>query len=165
MFMKIIFIVAGVLVGIILIITGIGYCLPVSHVASRSKFFQANSIQIWKTISDFKEYPSWRRSIKRIESTGQDSWSEFDNRGNKIEYKLEMIELGKLWKTTIVSKDLPFGGNWIFRMDTKEDKTQLTIIEKGEVYNPVFRFVSRFIMGHTSTIDAYLADLDSKLEE
>ena len=33
------------------------------------------------------------------------------------------------------------------------------ITENGEVYNPLFRFVSRFVMGHTRTIDTYLGDV------
>jgi hypothetical protein len=33
------------------------------------------------------------------------------------------------------------------------------ITEDGEVYNPVFRFVSRFILGHTRTMDFYLRAL------
>ena len=41
--------------------------------------------------------------------------------------------------------------------------TRLTITEDGEVYNPLFRFVSRFIMGHTSSIDRYLADVQKAL--
>ena len=39
----------------------------------------------------------------------------------------------------------------------------LTITENGEIYNPVFRFVSRFITGQTSTIDEYLRALGRKL--
>ena len=35
----------------------------------------------------------------------------------------------------------------------------MTISERGEVYNPLYRFVSRFFIGHTRTIDAYLAEL------
>jgi hypothetical protein len=35
----------------------------------------------------------------------------------------------------------------------------LTITEEGEIYNPVFRFVSRFVIGYTATIDGYLARL------
>jgi hypothetical protein len=34
--------------------------------------------------------------------------------------------------------------------------TSVRITEDGEVYNPVFRFVTRFILGETATIDAYL---------
>lgn len=41
--------------------------------------------------------------------------------------------------------------------------TELTVIEDGEVYNPLFRFVSRLIIGHTATIDVYLAALHKRL--
>jgi hypothetical protein len=33
------------------------------------------------------------------------------------------------------------------------------ITEDGEVYNPIFRFMSRFVFGHTHTMDAYLRAL------
>jgi hypothetical protein len=33
------------------------------------------------------------------------------------------------------------------------------ITENGEVYNPLFRFVSRYVIGHNRTIDAYLRAL------
>jgi hypothetical protein len=32
----------------------------------------------------------------------------------------------------------------------------LRVTEDGEVYNPIFRFVSRFILGQTATQDTYL---------
>ena len=35
----------------------------------------------------------------------------------------------------------------------------VTITERGSVYNPVFRFVSRFILGHTATMETYLRSL------
>lgn len=41
----------------------------------------------------------------------------------------------------------------------------LTITENGEVHNPLFRFVSRFIMGYAATIDACLKALRAKLGE
>ena len=33
------------------------------------------------------------------------------------------------------------------------------ITEDGEVYNPIFRFVSRFVFGQTRMLDAYLRAL------
>jgi hypothetical protein len=42
--------------------------------------------------------------------------------------------------------------------------SELRITEEGEVYNPIFRFVSRFIMGHTATIDSYLSAVRKRLE-
>jgi hypothetical protein len=41
----------------------------------------------------------------------------------------------------------------------------LRITEDGEVYNPVFRFVSRFVMGHTATMDKYLADVGKAIDD
>ncbi len=34
--------------------------------------------------------------------------------------------------------------------------SSVTITERGSVYNPIFRFMSRFIFGHTATVEAYL---------
>ena len=35
----------------------------------------------------------------------------------------------------------------------------VTITEHGQVFNPVFRVMSRFVFGHTATIEAYLTNL------
>jgi hypothetical protein len=43
--------------------------------------------------------------------------------------------------------------------------TQITITERGEVYNPIFRFMSRYVFSHHATIDAYLTALGKKLGE
>ena len=40
--------------------------------------------------------------------------------------------------------------------------TRLTITENGEVYNPIFRFVSRFFLGYTSTMESVLRALGTK---
>jgi hypothetical protein len=39
----------------------------------------------------------------------------------------------------------------------------VTIREDGEVYNPVFRFASRFIIGHDATTRKYIAALEASL--
>jgi hypothetical protein len=40
--------------------------------------------------------------------------------------------------------------------------SRVRITERGEVYNPVFRFMSRFVMGHSATARAYLMSLGRK---
>ena len=65
--------------------------------------------------------------------------------------------------TTILSEGMPFGGRWIYEVEPTAGGTALTITEEGEVYNPIFRFVSRFIMGHHATATTYLQDLGRKL--
>lgn len=158
------FVIVGVLFGLILMIAVIGYFLPVSHIAKSTAELSSNPLQVWQTVTNVKEYSQWRKNVKKVEILGQDSWKEMDDHGKTVEYKMEIQELGTKLKTKIVSKGLPFGGYWDFRLDSKEDKTEVTITEFGEVYNPIFRFISKFIMGHTATINSYLSDLKEKLE-
>jgi hypothetical protein len=43
------------------------------------------------------------------------------------------------------------------------DGSLLTITEHGEIYNPLFRSISRYLLGYTATIDNYLQALHAKL--
>ena len=64
--------------------------------------------------------------------------------------------------TRIADTGLPFGGQWTYELVPDGEGTRLTITEDGEVYNPLFRFVSRFVMGHTATIERYLDDVEKR---
>jgi hypothetical protein len=64
--------------------------------------------------------------------------------------------------TRIVDKGLPFGGSWDYAISHDGPGSKLTITENGEIYNPVFRVVSR-VMGQTASIDAYLTALAARL--
>jgi hypothetical protein len=63
----------------------------------------------------------------------------------------------------IADPSLPFGGRWTYELAPDGAGTRLTITEHGEVYNPIFRFMSRFVFGHTSTIEQFLAALQRRL--
>jgi hypothetical protein len=65
--------------------------------------------------------------------------------------------------TRIADKALPFGGSWTYELTPTQTGTSLRVTENGEVYNPVFRFMSRFVFGHQRTMDGYLADLEKRL--
>jgi hypothetical protein len=67
--------------------------------------------------------------------------------------------------TRIADPNLPFGGTWTYLIAPEAEGCSIEITEHGEVYNPIFRFVSRFIMGHAATIEAYLSALGKRLEE
>jgi hypothetical protein len=58
---------------------------------------------------------------------------------------------------------LPFGGWWEYVIAPAGSGSRVTITEHGEVYNPIFRFVSRYVMGQTKTLDSYLTALAAKL--
>jgi hypothetical protein len=62
----------------------------------------------------------------------------------------------------IADPDLPFGGTWTYELKQEESGTRVTITERGEVYNPIFRFMSRFVFSHTATLERYLAALRAR---
>ena len=66
---------------------------------------------------------------------------------------------------TRVVEGQPFGGTWTYQVVAAPGGSELTITEDGEVYNVIFRALSRFVFGHHATLDAYLKHLERRLED
>jgi hypothetical protein len=64
-----------------------------------------------------------------------------------------------LVRQIIADENAPFSGRWEIELAPVAGGTSVQITERGEVRNAFFRFVSRFIMGHTATINEYLKNL------
>ena len=166
--MKWALIAVGTLVLLVVIIAGIGYTLPVAHTARRSATLRAAPADVWAAITDVTAYPAWRGDVESVEVlapvNGRQSWRETGTNGT-ITYATERVDPSTRLVTRIADTDLPFGGEWEYELSPDGAGTRLVITERGEVYNPIFRFVSRFVMGHTSTIDGYLRALGTKFGE
>jgi hypothetical protein len=161
--MKWLLIVAVSLTGLMILIVVIGACLPQKHQASRTISIHRPAETVWGLISG---PPTWRPGINYQELPpleGHRMWRETDKHGQTITFEaIESVPPRHL-VTHIADPKLPFGGTWVYEIVPQGDSCTLTITENGEVYNPLFRFVSRFIMGDTATIDEYLAALNAKL--
>ena len=153
--MKWFLIIPGILVCLVLIIVIIGYCLPVKHTASVQVSVSASPADIWARLTDFKGYPSWRKDIKSVDVRSAEEWVEVNERGDSLPLKIVAQEPEQKLVTQIHGHRLPFGGGWEFRLIDNGGSTTVTITENGEVYNPVFRFVSRFIIGHSANLRKY----------
>ncbi len=162
--MRIILIVLGILAALVAAVVAIGMTLPQNHTASRTARLSAPPETVWALITDVTRYPEWRKdvtSVEKIESGGAPTWREVSG-GDRMTYEAVVWEAPSHLVANIADKGLPFGGSWDYRMTPDGTGTQITITENGEVYNPLFRFVSRYVMGHTATIDKYLAELSAK---
>jgi hypothetical protein len=97
-------------------------------------------------------------------------WSEPWGR-RTILYEEVTSDPPRLYRTRVVGDaaehKLPFAGTWTYEITPTADGSACTcrITEDGEVSNPIFRFVSRFFIGHTRTIDTYLTALCGKFNE
>ena len=67
--------------------------------------------------------------------------------------------------TRVTEKEKNFGGTWTIAIAPTPSGADVTISEDGWVANPIFRFVSRFVMGHHATMDALLKRIAKTLNE
>jgi hypothetical protein len=67
--------------------------------------------------------------------------------------------------TRIRDTDLGYSGQWIYVFANENGGTRVTITEDAEVSNVLFRFMSRYVFGHTATIDSYLTSLAKHFNE
>lgn len=158
-------IVLGLLAAIVAAVVVVGMMLPQNHTASRAASLPAAPEKVWAAITEVGDYPAWRGdvdSVAVLSSGGKLSWREISG-SDRITYEVVSSKPVSHFVVRIADKGLPFGGSWDYRLEPEGTATRLTITENGEVYNPVFRFVSKILMGHTATIDKYLRDLTKKI--
>jgi hypothetical protein len=159
--------IAGVVLAAVAVIAVlVGWSLPVKHVASRQQSFPAPAETVWKLITDVDAFPTWRAGIKRVERLpdrdGKPVWVEEGSTG-KMTLAVEKSEPPRLLVLRIADPDLPFGGTWTYEIAPTSGGSTLTITENGEIYNPFFRFMARFVFGYEGTIAGYLGALGKKL--
>ena len=157
----------GAVIATSVFVAVVGSMLPKSHSVSRMAHFNKSQAEIWKVISDFAGQLSWRADLRRVERLpnreGREIWQETDNRGQALTMETVESTAPRRLVRRIADENLAFGGSWTMEIAEYGEVASLTITENGEIYNPVFRFVSRFITGQTSTIDEYLRALGRKL--
>jgi hypothetical protein len=155
----------AVLVGIMALI---GSQLPKNHVASRSIFLRKSPQDVYAVIRDFASTPKWRAGVKQVDVDGSPDgrvyFREVAKHGT-VNYELIDDVPGQRMATKIRDTDLGFGGQWTYTLVAQNGGTRVTIREDGEVSNVLFRFMSRYIFGQTSTIDSYLTSLASHFGE
>ena len=145
-------------------VVAIGYALPQGHVASRTAVLDAPPAQVFATILDVARHSEWRPNVEKVEVAGTDPlrWREHSG-GDVIPFEVVESRPHALLRVRIAASDLPFGGTWSYELEPQGTGTRITITEHGEVYNPIFRFMSRFVFGHTATIDSFLGGLQTRV--
>jgi hypothetical protein len=156
-----------VLAGTALLVLVSGNRLPKTHVVTRMAYFNRSPAAIWQIVTDFSAQVAWRPDLRSVERLpyrgGREVWRETDTRGQTV--TLETVEATphRRLVRAIAAGTESFSGGWAMDIGEFGEVTSLTITETGEIANPFFRFVSRYIVGHTASIDRYLTALGKKL--
>ncbi len=156
--------VVGLVVALVVLMVGIGWFLPVGHQASRTAIIPASPAEVFARLRDVEQYPTWRTDVTQVEVLDRrDGLPRFRETGEfgPLIFSLEQADSPTFMRTRIDDPDQPFGGTWTYVLVPDAAGTRLTITEDGEVYNPLFRFLSRFVFSQTSTIDTYLRHLEA----
>lgn len=163
---KVIVAIVVAIVAIVGVVALLGSRLPVGHVASRSAIINAPTADVFNAMTDFASAPAWRSDLKSVtvstdSSTGRQRVVEDAKTGTMTMVVEELVPPTR-FVTRIVGEGLPYGGAWAHALEAQGNTTRVTITEHGEVYNPIFRFMARYIIGYTGTMDGYLTDLGRK---
>jgi hypothetical protein len=163
--MKIALILIAVIVALVLVVLVIGAAPPKNHVVSRHVILHRSPSEVYETVRNFTAAPSWRHDLERVEmiATGDD-YVRFREHGKQGAVTYDLIEdrPNERIVTRIADQDLGYSGAWTYTFQSEAGGTRLEITETGEVSNILFRFMSRFIFGHTATIEKYLTALGRK---
>ena len=161
-----IYVVVG-LVGLIAIAAVVGMMMPKAHEAWKAQSYQAKPEQVFAVVSDFAKYPEWRTGVTRMDVTGGGGAPVVTEHGSNgvIPYRIEVLQPPSKMVMRIADPDLSFGGTWTFEIAPEDSGSELLITENGEIYNPLFRVMSKLFFSPTATIETYLADLKKRLGE
>ena len=152
-----------VLLGVV--VTAIGYMLPKAHRVSRTVRLPMTPDALYTLLSEVDKYPSWRPGVTSVtrqpDHDGKPAWTEKVG-GDSIPLRFERMERPSTLVARIADPSLPFGGTWTYRIVPEGSSSTVTITEDGEVYNPIFRFMSRFVLGHAATLDEFVRNLEAR---
>lgn len=167
--MKYVLVALAVIVGLVLVVVVVGAFLPKQHHVTRAARFPQPPEAIWTAMTNYQEFPLWRSNVKSVEAipstNNLSAWREIDNHGGSLPMQTLEVDPPSRLVTEIADKNLPFGGTWTTEITRTDGGCIVRITEDGEVRNPIFRFMSRFVLGLTATMETYLRDLGKKFGE
>jgi hypothetical protein len=166
--MKLALPIVAVAVALVIVILVIGAALPRSHVVSRQIILHRSPDEVYRSLRDFSAAPTWRSDLEHVEMIATaDNHVRFREQGKQgaVTYDLVEDHPGTKMVTRIADLDLGYSGTWTYIFTKEVDGTRIQITEAGEVSNILFRFMSRFVFGQSSTIEKYLTVLGKKFDE
>ena len=150
---------------IAVLVVAVGFALPERHRAVVRAHYAQPVEAVHHAIIDVAAAPAWRAGVDSVHILSQQplTWREYTEWGTLT---MAMVETSS---NRIVSRiadtSQGFGGTWTYHLMPDADGTTLTITEDGEVYNPIFRVMSKFVFGYYDGLENYAADLGRKFGE
>ena len=157
----ILFVMALIASVVIAMIVG-GLVTARAHTVSQSATVPASINDVWRTIRTVDQYATWRSDLEDVDlintTESQVRWREQSTR-RSVMYGIVHEEAPHRLVVRILDDDLPYSGEWEWTLREQGTGTSVTITERGEISNPIFRLIGTYFIGHTKTIARVLNDL------
>lgn len=154
---------------LLLVVLVAGALLPEQHTASRTLQTKQSPQAIWDAINDHANEPQWRSDVASVaslgERNGQPVWQENYKDGNKVTLITTEWKPPTRMVRELTDLEGPFSGRWEIDIQPTPTGSIVKITEVGKVSNPFFRFVSKYVIGHTTFMERYLEGLAGKFGE
>jgi Polyketide cyclase / dehydrase and lipid transport len=148
--------------GLLLVVFILGSFLPRSHLSAASIKIGEPSRNVWRTLIDFPGWVSWspgtRDMVRAKSADGREMWIVVTRTGKFPMEIMERRSPGYL-VTRVSDPNLSHGETWTWVITPQGQYTTLTLTEKGEIYNPLQRFMTRYVWGYHSRQMDYLSAL------
>ena len=147
---------------------GIGYTLPQHFSTIRATSYSQPIETVWHTITDMDSLPQWNKGIaqvSRIDTGDGEVWRLTDSSGHFMDMKTVESVPPIRRVVRIQNSDQPLGGEWVFELQEAGNGTLLRITENAEIQSPLFRFISRHIIGNAHGLENYLLALGEHFGE
>lgn len=162
-------IILGSLLGIVLLISLVGWLTPREHVAGAELRLDQPPDTVWSVVRDVEAYPDWWSYVSAAEmrqaTDGGARYVMRDRHGQEVPYEVVEFRPPRRLVMRIADEDLPFGGSWTYEVEPAEGGSLLRITENGNVENPLFRFMARFVFGYHAAMESYLEALARRFGE
>ncbi len=151
---------------LVVVVLLVGWLLPEKHKASRQATFQAPPEAVWALITDVEAFPSWRGDVKTVQRLpdrdGRPVWvEETEQRPHHAGGRAERAATPA--RAADRGSRAPVWRHVDVRNHAAANGSTLTITEDGEIYNPVFRVMARFVFGYEATMAGYLKAAEARL--
>jgi uncharacterized protein YndB with AHSA1/START domain len=159
----------ALIVAFAMLLLVVGLLTPKGHVVTKTIKLKQKPETVWQAISDFQNQPSWRNDLQKVERmpdrNGREIWKETFKNGEVMPLETtESIAPNRLVKT-MADPEMPFSGVWEMNIKPEADGSSLTITERGEIPNPLFRGVFRVFFSYEDSIVHYQKDIAKKFGE
>jgi Polyketide cyclase / dehydrase and lipid transport len=165
---RIVGLVAAFIIVLLLVVLVGGLLLPEEHRASRTLVTKQSPQAIWETINDHANEPKWRSDVASVTSLGERNGKPVLQENYKDGNTVALMTTESRPPTRMVreiAEEGPFSGRWEIDIQPTQSGSNVTITEVGKVPNPFFRFISKYVLGHTTQMERYLTNLAGKFGE